>query len=80
MWLKWLYICKGIHIRYNHIEFSDAAESSDSDEGELSIEDNVTAADFKPQSFLFKTKADVAMDMHSPIRSANAPCQQAIKI
>jgi hypothetical protein len=35
----------------HHIEFPDAAKSSNSDEGELFIEDNVTTADFKPQSF-----------------------------
>ena len=43
-------------------------ESGDSDDGELSIEDNVTMAKFKPQSFSLETKANVAMDMDSVIQ------------
>jgi hypothetical protein len=52
----------------HYIESPDAAKSSDNDEGELPIEDNVTAADFKPQSFSLKTEANVAMDMDSVIQ------------
>jgi len=49
----------------HHIELSNAAESSDSDED--SFEDKLTADDFKPTSFPIETEADVAMDMDSII-------------